>query len=128
MSQGQLADLVLGIHLLWVLFILLGQAGILVGWALGWEWTRNRWFRLFHLAAILLVTAQVWLGVACPLTWLEQKLRLAAGGSGYRRGLVSDWLERLLFYSAPDWVFLLLYSLFALLVAFTFAGYPPRRL
>ena len=76
---------------------------------------------------MLLVAAQAWLGIACPLTLLENRLRLQAGDPGYRRGFVIDWVERLLFYQAPDWVFLLLYSLSALLIALTFAAYPPRR-
>ena len=127
MNYWLLADLVLWAHFLWVGFILLGQAAILAGWALGWGWTRNLWFRLVHLAAMLVVVVQAWLGMVCPLTLMEHQLRLRAGESGYRRSFVSDWVERLLFYAAPDWVFLVLYSLFALLIALTFAAYPPRR-
>ncbi len=127
MSYGLFAELVLWAHLLWVAFILLGQAAVLAGWAMGWGWTRNLWFRLVHLAAMLVVVAQAWLGIACPLTLIEHRLRLRAGEAGYRRGFLSDWVERLLFYAAPDWVFLLLYSLFALLMALTFVAYPPRR-
>lgn len=122
-----LADLVLWLHLLWVVFILLGQAAILAGWAWGWHWTCQRWFRFTHLAAMLLVVFQSWLGIACPLTLLENHLRAEAGSDGYRRAFISDWIERLLFYSAPDWVFVLLYSLFGLLVVVTYIAYPPRR-
>ena len=127
MNFELLADLVLWAHFLWVGFILFGQAAVMTGWAMGWGWTRNLWFRLVHLAAMLLVAAQAWLGIACPLTLIENRLRLQAGDASYRRSFVSDWAERLLFYDAPDWVFLLLYSLFALLIALTFAAYPPRR-
>jgi hypothetical protein len=51
-----------------------------------------------------------------------------AGGPGYRRGFISDWLARLLFYTGPDWVFVLVYTLFGLLVVISFVAYPPRRL
>jgi hypothetical protein len=126
MPFGLLADLVLAAHLAFLLFMLGGQAAIFAGWALGWGWTRNRWFRGLHLAGILFVVLQSWLGVVCPLTDLEHRLRSQVGDPGYERGFISDWLARLLFYSAPDWVFVLLYSLFALLVVISFIAYPPR--
>jgi len=127
MPYQLLADLVLVAHLAVVLFILGGQGAILAGWALGWGWTRNPWFRGLHLAGMLLVALQSWLGVVCPLTDLEHRLRSLAGGPGYQRGFISDWLARLLFYAGPDWVFVLAYTLFALLVLISFIVYPPRR-
>ena len=126
MGYQLLADLVLATHLAFVLFMLGGQAAILAGWSLGWGWTRNRWFRGLHLAGILLVVVQSWLGAVCPLTGLEHRLRVLGGGPGYERGFISDWLARLLFYSAPDWVFVVVYSLFGLLVLVSFIAYPPR--
>ena len=126
MGYQFLADLVLGAHLVFVLFILGGQAAILAGWGLGWGWTRNPWFRGLHLAGIVFVVLQSWLGAVCPLTGLEHRLRTLAGGPGYERGFISDWVARLLFYSAPDWVFVLTYSLFGLLVVASFIAYPPR--
>ncbi len=127
MSPALLADLLLGLHLVFVIFVVGGQLLILLGWALGWSWTRKLGFRLAHLAAILFVTAQTWAGWRCPLSVLEDRLRTAAGQAGYTRGLVADWAGRLLYYSAPEWVFGLLYSLFALLVLLTFVAYRPRR-
>ena len=126
MAYEWLADLVLGVHLAVVLFILGGQGAVLAGWVLGWAWTRNPWFRGLHLGGILFVALQSWLGAVCPLTDLEHQLRIRTGGAGYERGFISEWVARLLFYSAPDWVFVLVYSLFALLVVISFIAYPPR--
>ena len=39
---------------------------------------------------------------------------------------IGYWLNQLLFYSAPEWMFTLLYTLFALVVVATFVFYPPR--
>ncbi|MBC7600089.1 MAG: DUF2784 family protein, partial [Polaromonas sp.] len=35
------------------------------------------------------------------------------------------WMQRLLYYDAPDWVFVLVYSLFGLLVLASWLYYPP---
>jgi hypothetical protein len=39
---------------------------------------------------------------------------------------IGYWLNRLMFYTAPEWVFTLVYTLFALLVVTTFVFYPPN--
>lgn len=121
-----LADLVAVVHLAFVLFVLAGQLLIMTGWAMHWAWTRARMFRLVHLLAIGLVVAQAWFGLWCPLTLLESGLRRAAGEAGYERGFVATWIGRLLYYEAPPWVFIVVYSLFGLLVWLTWWAYPPH--
>ena len=120
-----LADIVVLIHALFVLFVVAGQLLILAGWLLEWNWTRNPAFRIAHLAAIGFVVAEAWLGIVCPLTTLEMELRASAGQSVHEMSFIGFWLHRLLFYTAPEWVFTLIYTLFALLVAATFIFYPP---
>ena len=82
MSQSALkaaADLTLLAHAAFIVFVVAGQGLILAGWMLGWRWPRNRTFRLIHVGAIALVVLESWFGVMCPLTWLEFRLRAAAG-------------------------------------------------
>jgi hypothetical protein len=121
-----LADFVVLIHALFVLFVVAGQAFILTGWFVSWHWTRNPFFRIAHLAAIGFVVAEAWFGVVCPLTILEYELRVGAGQTVQDMSFVGYWLHRLLFYTAPEWVFTLVYTLFALLVVTTFLFYPPN--
>ncbi|MCP4768748.1 MAG: DUF2784 domain-containing protein [Gammaproteobacteria bacterium] len=121
-----LADLVVFAHALFVLFVVAGQALILTGWIVGWLWTRNPLFRVTHLAAIGLVVAEAWFGMLCPLTTLEHELRNNAGQTVYEMSFIGYWLDRLLFYSAPEWVFTLVYTLFAILVVTVFVFYPPN--
>ncbi len=122
-----LADLVLAMHVAFILFVVGGQILILAGWALGWSWPRHRWFRLLHLLAIGFVMLQAWIGVICPLTTLENFFRDAAGIATYENGFIRYWVRELVFYTAPAWVFTLVYTVFAGLVALTWFVYPPRR-
>ena len=127
-QSGLLADMLAVVHAAWVLFVVGGQALILVGWAVGWRWTRNPWFRWLHLAAIGFVVLQVVLGIYCPLTVIESDLRRQAGTEGYAdAGFIAYWIGRLLYYDIPLWQAHVAYVLFAGLVAWTFVRYPPRR-
>ena len=78
-------------------------------------------------AIVGIVVAQAWLGQACPLTTLEMWLRRQAGEATYGASFIEYWVQRLLYYEAPSWVFTLAYSLFALGVAAAWWYFPPRR-
>jgi len=122
-----LADLTLVLHATYVLFVVGGQLLILLGWVLNWMWTRRFLFRLLHLVAIGFVMLEAWFGVTCPLTLLESKMRERAGSAVYHSSFIRYWLDRLIFYVAPEWIFTLIYTVFALLVILTWVFYPPRR-
>jgi hypothetical protein len=115
-SYQCLADAVLIAHASIVLFIVAGLLLILLGGALRWRWVRNFWLRALHLAAIGYVVAESWLGIACPLTNLEQWLRARAGQAVPGGDFIAYWIGRLLFYQAAPWVFIATYSVFALVV------------
>lgn len=121
-----LADLVLMLHVVIVVFVVGGLVLVVAGNLRGWRWVNALWFRLAHLAAIAFVVAQAWLGMVCPLTTLEMWLRAKAGAAIYSGGFIEHWLQRLLYYDAPPWVFVLAYSMFGLLVLATWLVYPPR--
>ncbi|MES2757463.1 MAG: DUF2784 domain-containing protein [Pseudomonadota bacterium] len=112
-----LANAVLVTHLGVVLFIVAGLVLILLGGGLHWSWVRNFWFRLLHLVAIGYVVAESWFGIECPLTTLEQSLRMRAGQGAFEDDFIAHWVGQLMFYQAPPWVFTTAYSLFGLLVA-----------
>ncbi|TPA32078.1 DUF2784 domain-containing protein [Burkholderia pseudomallei] len=118
-----LADIVLVVHALLVLFIVGGLAAIWTGAALGWRWVRARTFRLAHLLAIGIVAALAALGIDCPLTVLEDRLRTGAPDAP---GFVQRWVGRLLYHDLPAWAFTAAYGLFALLVWLTGRRIPAR--
>jgi hypothetical protein len=123
-----LADLVLVVHASYVAFVVVGLAAIVAGWALDWRWVRNAWFRGLHLVAIGLVFAESMLGVACPLTVLENAMRWRAGEQGYPADCMTFWLHRVMFFNWPPIVFLLLYAGVTIIVAAMYRLVPPRPL
>lgn len=120
-----LADAVLTLHFAIVAFVVGGLVLVIVGNLRKWRCVNSLWFRLAHLGAIAFVVAEAWFGLTCPLTTLEMWLRARAGAAIYGGSFVEHWLQRILYYDAPSWVFTLAYSLFALLVAATWWYFPP---
>ena len=82
MVYRALADLVLVLHLAFILFVVAG--GLL---ALRWQWAP-----LVHLPAALWGVFVEVSGGVCPLTPLENALRRAAGASGYSGGFIEHYL------------------------------------
>ncbi len=82
-----LADLVLVVHLAFVVFVVLG--GLLV--------LRWRWLGWAHIPAALWGAGIELVGGVCPLTPLENRLRTAAGEAGYESGFVEHYIVPVLY-------------------------------
>lgn len=82
-----LADLTVGLHLAFVVFVVLG--GLLV-----LRWPRLAWVHLPVAAYGALIEFVGWI---CPLTPLEKSLRERAGGAGYEGGFVEHYVVPVLY-------------------------------
>src|SRR5690242_18939795 len=82
-----------------------------------WRWTHFFWLRTAHFAAIGFVCVNEVLGLACPLTELENRFRFVRGESRYSKDFVGYWLDKLIFYDFQPQAFLFAYVGFGLLVA-----------
>ncbi|AMM26861.1 DUF2784 domain-containing protein [Variovorax sp. PAMC 28711] len=82
MINRLLADAVLVVHGLFIVFVLLG--GVLV-----WRWPRLAWL---HLPAVAWAAWVAWAGWICPLTPIENALRHAAGQAGYSGGFIDHYI------------------------------------
>ena len=89
MIYAALADATLVLHLLFIAFIVLG--GILVA-----RWPRLAWAHLPAAAWGVLIELGGWI---CPLTPLENWLRLRAGQRGYAGSFVEQYLLPIIY---PD--------------------------
>ena len=89
MAYRILADLVVGLHAAFVVFVVAGGL-------LALRWPR---VALVHLPAAVwgaLIEFQGWI---CPLTPLEKSLRAAAGQAGYEGGFIEHYLLPVLYPS-----------------------------
>lgn len=127
MGYGILADILVAIHVGFMVFVVLGQLVILAGAIARWNWIRNIWFRCSHLLAISIVAFETIMGISCPLTIWEHDLRLAAGQPVSDATFIGRLMHNLLFYDLPPWVFSTAYLTFFGLVVLTFVLAPPRR-
>ena len=89
MAYSLAADLLVLLHLAFILFVILG--GLLV-----WRWG---WLAVLHLPAVLWGALLEFKGWLCPLTPWEQQLRLAAGEAGYSGSFIAHYLLPVLY---PD--------------------------
>jgi len=87
MLYGIIADIVVLIHLSFILFAVLG--GVLIVW-----W---RWIVWLHIPAIMWAIWIEFSGGICPLTPLENWLRIKAGQGGYEGDFVATYLLPLLY-------------------------------
>jgi hypothetical protein len=89
-----LANLVLLLHLAWIVWILLG-----------WLATRKRpLLRWLHIGSLLwgiCVEAGPW---PCPLTILEQWLESHAGSGAYQGSFIVHYLETFIYPDVPQWL------------------------
>jgi hypothetical protein len=114
------------LHMAYVLVVVLGLPAIWIGILLKYQWARNFWWRCGHLSMIVIVVAEAWAGITCPLTTWESQLRELAQQQTYSGGFVANLVHDWLFYDLPPWVFTTIYTMFGLLVFVSFVVAPPR--
>ena len=89
MLWSLLADLAVIVHLIFIVFVLLG--GLLILW--------RRWLAALHLPAVAWAVILELNRLICPLTPLENYLRRAAGEQGYSGGFIQHYLIPLIYPS-----------------------------
>ena len=82
MRYGLFADVIVLVHLLFVLFVMFG-----VLFALRWPGAIR-----MHAPALIWGLIVEFADLTCPLTPLESRLRVAAGEAGSREDFLSQWL------------------------------------
>ncbi len=123
-----LADLIVGFHFLYVMFVVVGLMLIVLGGILGWSWVRNITFRIVHLVSIGIVAAQALADVMCPLTIWEYQLREKAGQTAnWDISFVGRLFRLIIFFDFPSWFFTMIHVGFFSIVLISLVFIPPRR-
>ena len=118
-----MADVILFLHVILVLFNFGALPVIWLGHFRGWHFVRDFRFRVVHLVLIGVVAAESVFGIWCPLTTWEETFRSVPM---HQNGFIAHWFHQLLFYDLPAWVFTVAYVAFFLLVVATFFLVRPR--
>jgi hypothetical protein len=111
------ADLIVVIHFLFVIFVVFG--GLLV--------LRRPWVAYLHVPAAIWGVLIEFAGWICPLTPLENSLRIRAGGSGYQGGFIENYILPVLYPSALTRSIQLLLGSLVLVLNLAIYGYLLRR-
>jgi hypothetical protein len=77
-----LAEIVLAIHFLFILYVVLGALLVLK-----WYWTM-----IIHIPAAFWGALIMFMGWICPLTPLENRFRRLAGDEGYEEGFIERYI------------------------------------
>lgn len=109
-----LADLVVVVHLAFIVFVAVGAL-------LAWRWP---WLLWMHAPSLMWAVASVTVGLSCPLTPLEKSLRRLAGEEGYAGGFVDRYVEGVVY---PESLTPLLRAMVAVAVVVGYAGLYRRR-
>ena len=111
-----MAEIVLTIHLMIVLFFV-------VGFPIGLSWNHPV-FRYIHAGSLVGITLLMVAGIPCPLTVLEESLL----SQSYQGSFLAVWLNRILYleWFNPSNV-LIADLLFTALVLSSFWWYPIRK-
>ena len=103
-----IADIVLLFHFFIVVFITFGFVLIPIGYYFDWLWIKNKKLRLLHFGMMIFITFETLLGIACPLTILENNLR----GVDENQLFISMWISEIIYWDFPSNFFIILYFLF----------------
>ena len=120
MPYALFADLVLVLHATFILFVVFG--GLLIFWR-----RRLVWLHIPAAAWGILIELQGWV---CPLTYLENDLRAAAGGTAYAGGFTDHYLVPLVYPSGlthETQVLLGLAALFVNAIIYTLVWRTKKR-
>ncbi len=117
-----LAEGILALHFAVIAFNLFGLVAIPLGARRGWPWVRSPLWRWLHVASLAVVALQAIAGRACFLTvWQD-----ALAGRPEGEPLIMRFVNSLIFWPLPPWVFTAFYvAMFAYTLALI-ALAPPR--
>lgn len=117
------ALLVLALHLAIIAFNVAGCIVVPVGAWRGWRWVHAFWWRLAHLLSFAVVAAQALAGRACFLTIWQGDL----AGHAHASPLIATWIDRLVYWPLPLWVFAVAYVVLFIYVIALWVWVRPRR-
>jgi len=116
MYHSFLADIVVLLHFIYVIFVIIG--GVLCIW-----WRKIIWL---HIPAALWAAFISFAGWICPLTYLESWFRLKGGYSGYSEGFIFKYVVPVLYPSGLTHLHQIVLGLIVILLNLVIYGFVFR--
>ena len=123
MAYKFIADIILIIHFLVVLFIASLFVLVPAGYKFNWTWQKNFKLRSIHLLLIFFITLETIIGITCPLTMLENHLR----GVLVSNDFIDLYISKIIFWDFPPIFFLTLYFFCLIWTVFIWIKFPPNK-
>tara|TARA_B100001758_G_C17974955_1_gene385227 strand:+ start:135 stop:503 length:369 start_codon:yes stop_codon:yes gene_type:complete len=116
-------DLILILHFSIVIFITSLFFLIPVGYKLNWSSVRKKNLRKIHVALMAFITLETLLGIACPLTYLENYLLNKVETELF----LSFWLKKIIYWDFPSIFFIILYLICFAWTIIMWILFPPKN-
>lgn len=113
----------LALHFAIIAFNVVGCVLIPFGAWRGWRWVYGFWWRLAHLLSLVVVALQALMGRACFLTTWQGQL----SGATRVQPMIAEWMDRLIYWPVPLWVFAIAYLAVFLYVIALWVRVAPRK-
>jgi len=128
MKYKIIADIIVLIHFLWILYMLTGFVLTLGGFF--WKGYFNRWvFRTVHLCGILFVAILTVLGEYCPLTILENNLMVKYDPNlTYPGSFIAHNIEKLVYPNVNPMIIIVPTIIICLITLVIYIIKPPSRI
>jgi len=121
--QFLIADFILVIHFLIVIYVTAGILLTPIAYKMNWQIFKNKKLRVLHLLLIFFVTCESIFGLTCPLTSIESYLRNILN----KHSFISYWLQKIIFWDLPNVYFLILYCTCLTLTMCWWKFFPPLK-
>ena len=121
----QIADIILVLHFGIILFITSLFFLIPVGYKFNWIFTKNIKIRVFHAGLMTFVTIEKFLGMACPLTYLENYF--LGNNENENKLFLSYWLNKIIYWDLPSYFFLIMYLICLVWTFIMLYIFPPKK-
>jgi hypothetical protein len=123
-----LADIIVIVHFVWILFMLIGFIFTLYGFF--WKRFFDKWlFRILHLFGIAYVSLLAILGKYCPLTIWENTLRIKHDSTlTYPGSFMIHYVEKLVYPDIDPLIIIIPTTFIAVFTVAVFIIRPPKRI
>ncbi|MEW6557234.1 MAG: DUF2784 domain-containing protein [Elusimicrobiota bacterium] len=125
MGYKILADVVIFLHFLWILFIILGFALTVFSWK---KFCNNFLLRIIHLLSILYTAYLEITEKYCPLTVLENYFKTKSGNITYTGSFIIYNIEKLVYPDVPPMIVIIPTICIGIITLVMFGLKPPKKL